>query len=473
MKSFVVIFLIFHFLSYSSLPIQNWSRNYQCCPTTVFKPSNLQELVHCIKKTIQEKKHIRAFGSLHAFNNSAMVESDDYLIDTSHLNRIIEINSNHQQVKVEGGILIKDLQAQLALNNLELPIISFIADQTIAGATCTATHGACGPTMAEAIRAITLVDGKGNVHHIDAIQDPELFKAAQVSLGALGIIYDVTLQCVPLSLIEHKNTLTTLEEIINNYDDYLNRHDVFWFFANPYTNKQTKLHDALTVEWNYTTQLPSSNNAFIKAMNKANNNTEIAYHPDNITFARLAFQEDHSAFCSSFLTRFNWPCYINYGYQVRSPLNAQQAPKSYDTEIIVNKTDIKEAVKEIHCIIDEYEKRGIVFPLFFVYRSINATCAYLSPACDQDKIAISIVIVRFFDKEYDFNESYGMQLFNDLEAMAIEKFKSRPHWGKIHFLDAQKMKKIYGSNVDLFNTVRLSFDPQGIFLNEPLKRIFC
>ena len=72
--------------------------------------------------------------------------------------------------------------------------------QQLAGAISTATHGTgIGfPNLPAQVVALRLVTADGEVHEVSEEADPELFRAARVSLGALGVITRVTLRCVPL-----------------------------------------------------------------------------------------------------------------------------------------------------------------------------------------------------------------------------------------------------------------------------------
>ncbi len=72
--------------------------------------------------------------------------------------------------------------------------------QTISGAIGTGTHGtgARFGGIADQVRGLQLVLADGSVVECGPDDDPELFQAARVGLGAFGVVTAVTLQCEPV-----------------------------------------------------------------------------------------------------------------------------------------------------------------------------------------------------------------------------------------------------------------------------------
>src|SRR5207237_5952029 len=129
----------------------------------------------------------------------------------------------------------------LALENL-----GGIDAQTVAGAVSTGTHGTgsrfCG--LSEQVEALTLVTAEGSVLECSANRDPDLFQAARLSLGALGIITDVTLRVVPAKRLLLEARRESLASCLDQLAEYVRAHErfeVFWF---PHTNwAQTRFVD--------------------------------------------------------------------------------------------------------------------------------------------------------------------------------------------------------------------------------------
>src|SRR5256885_1820049 len=84
--------------------------------------------------------------------------------------------------------------AGLAAHGLAMENLGDIDVQSIAGAISTATHGTGArlANISSQVRELTLVLADGSTLVCSAEHDAELFRAARVGLGALGVIAEVT-----------------------------------------------------------------------------------------------------------------------------------------------------------------------------------------------------------------------------------------------------------------------------------------
>ncbi len=101
------------------------------------------------------------------------------------------------RVTVESGIHIGRLQSYLREHSLIIPTMGEWQFATLGGTLGTATHGGSAHhgNLATSIRNIRMVTGTGDVVSLTP-ESPD-FAHAGVSLGAMGIISTVTLECVP------------------------------------------------------------------------------------------------------------------------------------------------------------------------------------------------------------------------------------------------------------------------------------
>jgi len=165
-----------------------------CNPHTYFEPISQEMLCQCVTST---HSTIRVAGNGYSINDS--VHTNDCLINLKHLNHVLSVDLNTLQVRVEAGITLTDLCAQLAVCGLALPNLPAITDITLGGAISTGAHGTGHTgTLSTFAVEIELVTADGTIHILSAKKDPEAFSAAGVSLGCLGVIYAATLQCEPL-----------------------------------------------------------------------------------------------------------------------------------------------------------------------------------------------------------------------------------------------------------------------------------
>src|SRR4030095_13406692 len=134
---------------------------------------------------------------------------------------------------VQGGVRIKNLVKMLAKDNLGMANLGSIMEQSIAGAISTGTHGTglrLG-NLATQVVGLKLVNGKGEVIQINE-SDTALLKAARVNFGALGIIVEVTLQCVENYDLEFKAYWCRFDDIIEKLDAMNAENDrvrIWWF----------------------------------------------------------------------------------------------------------------------------------------------------------------------------------------------------------------------------------------------------
>lgn len=174
----------------------NWGRTAQCEPIARWQPRDEAELAAMLAQAKKEDRAIKVVGAGHSWSDIAC--TDGYQLNLDHLNRVITIDHRRNRVTVQAGIRLRDLLATLARHRLTLPVLGSILEQSIAGAISTGTHGSAPglPNLSGQVAALRIMLADGSVREIDDTQ-PDLLRACRVSLGALGVITQVTLDCVP------------------------------------------------------------------------------------------------------------------------------------------------------------------------------------------------------------------------------------------------------------------------------------
>ena len=131
---------------------------------------------------------------------------------------IVSHDASKSEVVVRAGTRLKDLNAALAARGLALPIVGSIAEQAIAGALSTATHGSSlvHGNLASLVTAVQLVDGKGDLLDIPS-GDPRL-PGARVHLGALGVLTSITLRVVPAFRLAEEIEQIPISEATRNLE---------------------------------------------------------------------------------------------------------------------------------------------------------------------------------------------------------------------------------------------------------------
>ena len=92
-------------------------------------------------------------------------------------------------------------------------------------------------TLSSFIKEIDLITADGKVHSLSLTSDPNAFAAARVSLGALGIIYAVKLQCEPLFYLRSVEEEWDINALILKYKKLNESNDFFQFSWNVETDR--------------------------------------------------------------------------------------------------------------------------------------------------------------------------------------------------------------------------------------------
>src|SRR3954452_8494972 len=163
----------------------NWARNQQCAPEVVEHPSSDAEIVSLVKTAASAGHRVKVVGAGHSFTDIACTSG--YQLQPDRYNRVLAHDHESGRVTVQSGITLGALNRILDDRGLALPNLGDIAYQTVAGAISTATHGTGVKLggLATQVRAIELVAGDGSVVSCSPDEESQLFRAAQVGLGAL------------------------------------------------------------------------------------------------------------------------------------------------------------------------------------------------------------------------------------------------------------------------------------------------
>ena len=141
-------------------------------------------------------------------------------MNLDYFEKILDINKDTNVVVMQAGIRLHDLGLKLKERGLAMPNLGSIDHQSIAGAIGTATHGSSTRhgILSESVLALKIMLANGRIISCSAEQNLDLFRAALVSLGALGVIIEVTFQAVRSFDIEWSQSLHPLEEILSDWE---------------------------------------------------------------------------------------------------------------------------------------------------------------------------------------------------------------------------------------------------------------
>jgi len=171
----------------------NWAGNITFSPKRWLMP----ETIDALQEAVAAHRKVRIAGSRHSFN--AIVDSNDTIISTENLNRVIHIDSDAMTVLVEGGARYGDVATTIERKGFALANLASLPHISIAGAVATATHGSGvgNGNLATTVEAIQIVTADGTLATFSRETHPSEFDGMLVNLGALGAVATLTLRIEP------------------------------------------------------------------------------------------------------------------------------------------------------------------------------------------------------------------------------------------------------------------------------------
>lgn len=422
----------------------NWSGSVQCSPKEILTPSSIEEIQSIVQKCASQKLNIRVIGSGHSF--TGLVGTNGILISLDNYQGAESVDKQSKQAIVLAGTKLKMLGEILLSNGLGQVNMGDIDVQSIAGATSTGTHGT-GVTLGSVstqILEVTLVTSKGEVLVCSETENKEIFKAAQVAMGALGVVAKVKLQLVPAYKLKYVKEKLNLDDCLNNLEKYKTENRNFEFYWFPHTNTiQAKM-------LNITDEEPMKS-SFMKYFN-------------DMVLENGAFKV-LSELCKVFPSLTKSVSKISAG-AVSTGVDINYSNRIYATPRLVKFQEMEynlpaeNAVQAIKEMRDSINKNNFKVHFPIEVRFVKGDDIYLSPAYQRDSVYIAVHMYK------------GMEYKTYFDAMEsiFKKYTGRPHWGKMHTLTASELSQLYPM-WNKFQEIRTQLDPEGLFMNDYLKKL--
>jgi len=428
----------------SRLSWKNWAGNQECAPARIDAPSSEEEIAQIVRDAAAAGQRVKVVGSGHSF--TAIALTDGRLVQLDNYQRVLKTDAVKGQVTVQAGIKLHRLNEELDRRGLAMPNLGDIDRQSISGAISTATHGTARDLggIARDVVGLRIIAGDGSIIDCSPEENADVFHAARVGLGALGVISTVTLKAVPAFNLHAREVPMDVEECLANMDDYIAANDHFEFYWVPGTR------------W---------------AIAKFNNRTAAdqpkrgAWHQfrDDMLFNNVAF----------------WVvCRVGRVRPSIIPRVAKIMPSSGATEYVDSSYKVFCTPRMVRFYEMEYE-----IPFEAATEAFNRVRAYIK----RSGLILSFPIeVRFtIGDDIPLSTTYGrrscyiachvyehtqyQQYFEAVEDI-MDDYGGRPHWGKLHFQTAETLAPRY-PEWDEFQAARKKLDPEGRFSNPYLDRV--
>lgn len=400
------------------------------------------DMARVVRTARRRGQRVKAVGSGHSF--SSIAATDGVQVRLGRHRRVLDIDREQATVTVEAGIRLRSLADTLAARGLALTNMGDVAVQSLAGAISTGTHGtgARYGGLATQVLALELVLADGSVVQASTTEEPELFDAARLGLGALGLISTVTLQCVPAFDLHAVEDRADLDTVLASLDAELAAHDHYEWYWVPHTRRvRTKANDR-------TDQPPSGRG-------------RIGEWRDRMLLENVVF----GAICRAdrllpALTPTLAPMVASGGRSewVERSDRVFTSPRKVhfvEMEYAVATTRLPGVIDALVAAVDDLR---VAFPV--EVRFAAADDVPLSTAQGRESAYVAVHQYRGMPHEAWFEAAE--EIFADADG--------RPHWGKMHTRSAAALAPLY-PRWEAFAAVRRQVDPEGMWSNGYLDRV--
>jgi FAD-linked oxidoreductase len=425
---------------------RNWARSQGVIPARVERPASVAATQRAVAAAARTGSRIKAVGAGHSFSGIALAPGVQLDLDWSG---VLAVDEARGRVTLAAGTRLYQLPALLKPYGVGLANMGDVDRQTIAGATSTGTHGTGGafPGLAGQIVGVTLVIGDGSLLTVSETENAELLPAVRVGLGALGILVDVTVQCVPAFLLHAVETHEPLAAVLEGYLERSSTADHFEFYWFPHTDT------ALTKT---NTRHPAdAGRAPLGRMRRFVDDELLANGLYRATCAVGRMVPAVVPRVNRVADRFTGRReYTDVSHRV---FTTNRTVRFHEMEYALPRERVPAALREVQALID---KRGwrISFPL--EVRSAAADDIWLSTGYGRETGYIAV---------HRYYRENPAEYFAGVEAI-MRAHSGRPHWGKMHDLDADALRAVY-PHFDDFRAVRDRLDPERRFTNRYLERV--
>ena len=425
----------------------NWAGNQAADGINVLVPRSVEEISEVVRKAAGGGQRVKPIGAGHSFTAIGRPEGTQLILDK--LTGLRSVDRSSGVVTVEAGTRLHRLNDLLAGEGLAMTNLGDIDVQSIAGAVSTGTHGTGSRFggIATQVVGLEMVLSDGSVVACSPTERPELWAAARVGLGALGVITAVTLQTVPLFALRAEEGPMPLDELLSRFDELAEDHDHFEAYWFPHTtstltkrNTRQPLQQGLEPlprwkEWLDDEFL--SNTVF---------GWTIAAGKMRSSLIRPANRIASKALGSRVFTDLSYKVFT-------SPRRVRFCEMEY----AIPREAMVQAIREVVSAI-ESSGMNISFPVEL--RVAASDDIPLSTASGRESGYMA----------FHLPAGVPYQDYFSLVGGILDGYEGRPHWGKLHTLDAGVLRDRY-PRFGEFVSLRDSLDPAGVFTNEYLDTV--
>ena len=426
---------------------QNWARSESIRPQRVEFPRTVEAVQRAVIAAAARRMPIKAVGAGHSFTGIAVAPG--VLLELRDLSGLVSVDVERSRVTLLAGTRLHQIPALLAPYGLAMQNLGDIDRQSIAGAVSTGTHGtgARFGGLATQVVGATLVTASGELLRVDADHDAALLPAVTLGLGALGILVELTLQCVPAFVLHAVERPEPLDDVLDALEQRVAEADHFEFYWFPHTDRaMTKTN----------TRLPESA--------PRHPLSPVGKWVDDV----LVGGGLHQVACTAGrmlpplvapINRLSAKVWGDREFTDASSrvFATERSVRFREMEYALPVENVRAAFGAVRALVDERGWR-IGFPV--EVRFAAGDDRWLSTAHGRESGYIAVH--RYWRED-------PTEYFGAVEQIMLDH-AGRPHWGKMHTLGAEALRERY-PRFDDFCSLRDRLDPERLFRNAYLDRV--
>jgi D-arabinono-1,4-lactone oxidase len=446
-----------------------WAKTFFSRPELYVRPQSIAEIQKLVTLARRCRRRLVTVGSGHSPSDLTCTSS--WLVNLDDFNRILHVDTETRLVTVEAGIRLYELGPKLEEQGLTLENLGSIDSQSIAGVIATGTHGSSlrHGLLSECIESLGLVLSNGQLVRCSATNNPDLFRAALVSLGALGIVVEVTLRARPAFNIAWRQERFSLSKVLSEWSTGL------WIS-----------HEFVRVWW-----LPYEKGAIVWRADPTDQ--PLRAPPRNFYGEWFGYHVYHNLLAlSSYFPRIlpwvEWFIFgLQYGFRPGATVTEAVEParagllmnclySQFVNEWALPLEKGPEAIIRLSAWLHgDLETARIPFSSkgLWVHCPVEVRVSdssknpnprpFLDPTCrDEPTLYLNATLYRPY-----FRDPPCRQRYYEAFEWLMRDMGARPHWAKnFTTLDSTELHRLYKDDMDQWLKVRQEVDPEGMFLGE-------
>jgi L-gulono-1,4-lactone dehydrogenase len=426
---------------------RNWGRSVKVRPQRVEFPTSTEAVQRAVLAASKRGMRVKAVGAGHSFTGIAVAPG--VLLDLTDLTGVVEVDRERGRVTFRAGTRLHQVPRLLAPYGLAMANLGDIDRQSIAGAISTGTHGTGAQFggLATQVVGVRMVTADGELLTVDEHENSELLPAVALGLGALGILVEVTLQCVPAFVLHAVDAPAPLDHVLADLDDRVSAADHFEYYWFPHTEVALTKTNTRMPESAPRHPLPAVGKWIDEELLSNGVYRVVCFVGAGVpaivpSFSRLAVK----------LTGDRE--YTDLSHRV---LTQDRGVRFREMEYGLPVENVRPAFQAVRALIHE-KGWDISFPI--EVRFAREDDLWLSTASGRPSGYIAVH--RYYRED-------PTAYFEAVEQIMIG-YGGRPHWGKLHSMDAAMLNERYPRFGD-FVALRDRLDPGRMFQNAYLERV--